>query len=124
MTGSRKKYGVIVGFPYYGRYLADLINERSETWRLEYRGESYAARLRSLLEMKRCDAVISFGGPAPDHFAGSGRPNFAVAGNIDRGTLARVRNQPGRKTGGIGMARSRSVARIPAVGFSIGSAGK
>ncbi len=66
MTDRRKKRGVIIGFPYYGRYLAQLVNERSENWKLEYRGESYLARLRSLFEMKRCDVLISFGGPAPD----------------------------------------------------------
>ncbi|MBV8636786.1 MAG: glycosyltransferase [Candidatus Eremiobacteraeota bacterium] len=105
MTGSRKKYGVIVGFPYYGRYLADLINERSETWRLEYRGESYAARLRSLLEMKRCDAVISFGGPAPDQAIADAARHYNVpviviwagsdvsAAGKDPGTLEIVKDE-------------------------------
>ncbi len=66
MTQTRKRRGVVIGFPYYGRYLAQLMNERSDHWKLEYHGETYLARLRSLLEMRRCDALICFGGPAPD----------------------------------------------------------
>jgi hypothetical protein len=66
MKDSRTRRGVVIGFPYYGRYLAQLMNERSRNWKLEYHGESYGARLRSLFEMRRCDALICFGGPAPD----------------------------------------------------------
>src|SRR5690349_17736180 len=66
MTGNPKRRGIIVGFPYYGRYLAQLVNERSNTWTLEYLGETYLSRLRGLFEMRRCDALIAFGGPAPD----------------------------------------------------------
>lgn len=66
MKNGKRSYGVVIGFPYYGRYLARLVNEQSSTWHLEYRGESYAARLRSLLEMGSCGALICFGGPGPD----------------------------------------------------------
>ncbi len=66
MSSKGKRRGVVVGFPYYGRYLAELINERSKKWTLEYIGESYLGRLRSLLEMRSCDALISFSGPGPD----------------------------------------------------------
>jgi hypothetical protein len=66
MNGFTKRRGVIVGFDYYGRYLANLINEHSEHWSLRFFDATRIDTLRAILAMRKADALISFGGPGPD----------------------------------------------------------
>ena len=73
-----RRSALVVGFDYYGRYLADLINEHT-SWRLHYRSAGRTETARALLDTFRVDAVVSFGGPGP---------NAAIA------DLARRRNIP------------------------------
>lgn len=66
MHEPRKRRAVVVGFEYYGRFLARLVNEHSETWRLSFFGASRIETLKALIAASRADAVISFGGPSPN----------------------------------------------------------
>jgi hypothetical protein len=61
-----KRRAIVVGFDYYGRYLADLINEHSQRWSVRYFDTSRMQTIRALLAMRSADALISFGGPGPD----------------------------------------------------------
>lgn len=63
---SAKRRAVVVGFDYYAQFLADLVNEHSDRWRLRAFDGSRRGTIRSLLAMRRADALISFGGPAPN----------------------------------------------------------
>lgn len=63
---NRRKRGVIVGFDYYSKYLASLVNEHSSAWRLRAFGNSRAGTLAALWELRHADALISFGGPGPN----------------------------------------------------------
>ncbi len=60
------KRAVIVGFDYYGRFLARLINERSQRWRARFYSSTHVDTVRALLASRRADAIISFGGPGPN----------------------------------------------------------
>jgi glycosyltransferase involved in cell wall biosynthesis len=66
VNGFTKRRGVVVGFDYYGRYLADLVNEHSEHWSLQFFDAKRVGTLRAILAMRKADALISFGGPGPD----------------------------------------------------------
>jgi hypothetical protein len=57
--------GIVVGFEYYARYLAALLNERSARWRLQAFPNSRMGILRALWALRRADVLISFGGPGP-----------------------------------------------------------
>jgi len=61
-----KRRAVVVGFDYYARFLADLMNEHSRGWRLRAYGSSRAGTLRAMLALRHADSLICFGGPAPD----------------------------------------------------------
>ena len=62
----KKLRAVVVGYDYYAKFLAALINEHSSRWRCSaYRG-TRAARLQALFDLRSANALISFGGPAPD----------------------------------------------------------
>jgi hypothetical protein len=62
----KKRRAVIVGFDYYAELVADLMNEHSKRWHFRAFGSSRAGTARAMLAMRRADALISFGGPAPD----------------------------------------------------------
>lgn len=61
-----KRRAVVVGYDYYARFLADLVNEHSKVWRLRAYGNSRNATLRAILAVRQADALICFGGPSPD----------------------------------------------------------
>lgn len=63
---KRKFRGVVVGIPYYAKFLAALVNEHSERWRLKAFTEKRWQTIRALLAMRGADALISFGGPGPN----------------------------------------------------------
>lgn len=62
---NKRRKAVVVGFDYYARYLARLINERSPHWRLRAFPASRVGLLRALWSLRTADALISFGGPGP-----------------------------------------------------------
>jgi len=66
MRSSRKRRAVVIGFHYYAKFLADLMNEYSGAWELRAFKEHRWGTLGALLALRRADALISFGGPAPD----------------------------------------------------------
>ncbi|MGZ3497429.1 MAG: hypothetical protein ACXWNK_01615 [Vulcanimicrobiaceae bacterium] len=61
-----KRRAVIVGFDYYARYLAQLMNELSDHWELQAFDSSRIGTARALWTIRHADALISFGGPAPN----------------------------------------------------------
>ncbi len=61
-----KRQGVLVGLTYYVKFLAEWVNECSSHWRRRTFGNSRAGTLRAMLALRRADALICFGGPAPD----------------------------------------------------------
>src|SRR5579883_2995166 len=62
----RKRRAIVVGFDYHGRYLTDLVNRHCPGWSLGYYSASYFDKFRTLLDVRNADALICFGGPAPD----------------------------------------------------------
>ena len=62
----RQRRALIVGFDYYGRFLAKLVNEHSSTWTLQYRGSTRLQTLFAIIDACSVDAIVSFGGPGPD----------------------------------------------------------
>ncbi len=66
MRSSRRHRAVVVGFEYYGRFLAKLVNERSEKWRLSFFGSSRIETVKALIAASNADAIVSFGGPSPN----------------------------------------------------------
>lgn len=62
----KKRRAVVVGFEYYARFLAGLMNEHSPGWRLRAYPNSRMGMVRALLALRRADALICFGGPAPN----------------------------------------------------------
>lgn len=63
---NRRRTAVIVGFDYYAKYLAALVNEHSTAWRLRAFGNSRSATLAAIFALRHADALISFGGPGPN----------------------------------------------------------
>lgn len=63
---SAMRHAVVVGFDYYANFLARLMNEHSQRWRLRAFSASRFGTLRALLALRRADALISFGGPGPN----------------------------------------------------------
>lgn len=62
---KRFRRSVVVGFDYYAQFLAGLVNQHSENWRLRAFDSSRLGTIRALLAMRTADALVSFGGPAP-----------------------------------------------------------
>jgi glycosyltransferase involved in cell wall biosynthesis len=62
----RRRRALVVGFDYYGRFLASLINEHAPHWRLGYRSAGRVQTVLSLIDACRADAIVSFGGPGPN----------------------------------------------------------
>lgn len=63
---KRKRFAVVVGLDYHAKFLADLVNEHSKTWTLRAFDHSRFGTLRAVTAMRRADALICFGGPAPN----------------------------------------------------------
>lgn len=63
---QRKRRAVVTGFQYYAKFLADLMNEHSERWEMQAFKEQRWETLRALFALRNADALICFGGPAPD----------------------------------------------------------
>ena len=61
----RRRTGVVVGFEYYGRFLAGLVNEHSDSWELSYFGASKLDTVRSIFALS-ASVLITFGGPSPN----------------------------------------------------------
>lgn len=61
-----RRFGIVVGFDYYGQFLASLINERSDSWHLSYYSAGRIDTVRALLDGRHADVIITFGGPAPN----------------------------------------------------------
>lgn len=61
-----KRRAVVVGFDYYAHFLASMVNEYPDGWKLRAYDRSRLGTVRALLAMRRADALISFGGPAPN----------------------------------------------------------
>jgi hypothetical protein len=63
---KRKRRAIVVGLEYYAKFLADLMNEHSESWEVQAFRQKRAGAFRALLALRSADALISFGGPAPN----------------------------------------------------------
>lgn len=63
---NKKRRAVVIGFQYYAKFVADLMNEHSERWEMRAFKERRWETLRALLALRKADALICFGGPAPD----------------------------------------------------------
>jgi hypothetical protein len=63
MSATRR--AVVVGFDYHAKYLARVLNEHSKRWRLRAFPSSRRGVLGALWALRRCDVLISFGGPSP-----------------------------------------------------------
>lgn len=57
---------VVVGLDYHAKFLAGLLNGESDRWRLRAYNSSRWGTLRALLALRKADALICFGGPAPN----------------------------------------------------------
>lgn len=66
MPQTRVRRAVVVGLDYYGRFLADLVNEHSRDWRLTYYSSSRMDTVRESIAAARADAIICFSGPGPN----------------------------------------------------------
>ncbi|HEY8313043.1 MAG TPA: hypothetical protein VIG51_02615, partial [Candidatus Baltobacteraceae bacterium] len=62
---SKPRRAVIVGYEYYSKYVAKLMNEQTSNWRLRAFDGSPRGTLAAAWDLRRADALISFGGPAP-----------------------------------------------------------
>lgn len=60
------KRAVVVGLDYHAKFLADLVNEHSRTWRFTFFDSSRGGTVLALFALKTADALISFGGPSPN----------------------------------------------------------
>jgi glycosyltransferase involved in cell wall biosynthesis len=64
---NQKRHAVCNGFPYYARFLADMMNEHARGWRFDaFQEGTRLGMLRTLLALRKADALICFGGPAPN----------------------------------------------------------
>jgi glycosyltransferase involved in cell wall biosynthesis len=61
----KRRFGVVVGFDYYARYLSNLMNARSRNWRLQAYPSTRLGTAHALWALRKADALISFGGPGP-----------------------------------------------------------
>lgn len=66
MPNKRPRLGIVVGFDYHARYLANLINEQATGWRLRAFRDSRVGILGAIAALSYADALICFGGPAPN----------------------------------------------------------
>lgn len=57
---------LVVGFDYYGDFLSKLVNQYSSSWRLQYYPSSRTGTFRAILAALTADAIVCFGGPAPN----------------------------------------------------------
>ena len=57
---------LLVGYPHHVRAIARFVNRHATRWRLIPEGMDLAARNRALTRTPFVDALVAFGGPAPD----------------------------------------------------------
>lgn len=62
---SVKQRAVVVGLDYHARFLASLMNAESGSWTFKAYTSSRIGTVRALLALRKADALICFGGPAP-----------------------------------------------------------
>jgi len=60
-----KRRAIVVGFDYHAKYLARVLNEHSSRWQIRAFPSSRRGILAALWALRRCDVLISFGGPGP-----------------------------------------------------------
>jgi glycosyltransferase involved in cell wall biosynthesis len=63
VTSTRR--AIVVGFDYHAKYLARVLNEHSTRWQLRAFPSTRRGILGALWALRRCDVLISFGGPGP-----------------------------------------------------------
>lgn len=61
----KRKRAVVVGFDYYAKFLAEMMTAETSEWRMSAYDSSRIGTLRAINALRRADALISFGGPAP-----------------------------------------------------------
>jgi hypothetical protein len=61
-----RRRALVVGFDYYGKFLAKLVNEHAPHWQLQFHSAGRIQTALSLIDACRVNAVISFGGPGPN----------------------------------------------------------
>lgn len=61
-----KRTALVLGYPYHTRTLANFVNANSSRWRIIAGGTNLAWRYRGILALPFVDAVLAYGGPAPD----------------------------------------------------------
>ncbi|HTX04166.1 MAG TPA: hypothetical protein VMD07_10870 [Candidatus Acidoferrales bacterium] len=57
---------LLLGYPYHTRTLANFVNANSKRWRIIAGGVSRMWRYRGIASLPFVDAVLGYGGPAPD----------------------------------------------------------
>lgn len=62
----KQRRAVVVGLDYHARFLADVLNAHSKTWTLNAYGGSRWGTLRAFFALRKADALVCFGGPAPN----------------------------------------------------------
>jgi hypothetical protein len=62
---SAQRHAIVVGFDYHAKYLARVINEHSTRWQLRAFPSTRRGILAALWALRRCDVLVSFGGPGP-----------------------------------------------------------
>lgn len=62
---NRLRRAVVVGYPYYARYVAQLVETHGERWDLEPYASTRMATLRALWAIRSADALVAVGGPGP-----------------------------------------------------------
>jgi len=72
---------LLTGYPHHVRAIARFVNQYASRWRLVAEGMELADRNRALLYVPFADALVQFGGPAPDALiaAATRRRNKPVA---------------------------------------------
>ncbi len=64
---KHKRRAVCIGFPYYAKFLSDMMNEHSVQWHFQpFKDGTRLGILRSLVALRSADALVCFGGPAPN----------------------------------------------------------
>ncbi len=62
---NRVRHAIVVGFDYHAKYLARVLNDHSKRWGLRAFPSTRRGILGALWALRRCDILISFGGPGP-----------------------------------------------------------
>jgi hypothetical protein len=87
---------LLVGYPHHVRAIARFVNRHATRWRLVPEGTDLAARNRALTRLPFVDALVAFGGPAPNALLASwmrrrGKPIAVVWAGSD---VVEIRDAP------------------------------